>query len=235
MSRDSLWLVAGATGGTGSHAMQLLWAAGIRTRALTRSKNNESRLRQLGASEVVTGSLLDPQVAAAAVDGVKIVLCAVGPAIKNLFFGEMVDDLGTMNLIEAASRAGVHHFVFESSIGVGDSRDGLSALDRFFLRRQLGPKHRAETRLREAGVPFTILRPGRLLHGSANGDLLVTERGGTTTGSIARADVARLMVASPFTTSAHGKTLEVVGAGDGRAPQSQRVTVAWSPPQRREA
>lgn len=230
MSTQKLTLVAGATGGTGSHVLLLLWAAGVAARALTRSVANVERLRHLGAVETTTGTLFDAKVAAAAVVDVDVVLCAVGPAIKNLFFGEMVDDLGTMNLIEAAARAGVKHFVFQSSIGVGDSQKGLSALDQFFLRRELGPKERAESRLRQSGMNFTILRPGRLLHGPATGDLFVTERGGTTTGSVSRADIARLMVAAPCTPIVHGRTLEVVARASASGNKERAVSIDWTSP-----
>jgi nucleoside-diphosphate-sugar epimerase len=142
----------------------------------------------------------------------------------------MVDDIGTMNLIEAAARARVKHFVLESSLGVGDSRQGLSVIDRFFLRRELGPKHRSESRLRESGMGFTILRPGRLLHGAATGDVVLTERGVRTTGAVSRADVARLMVAAPYTPEAHGRTFELVGRAGARFDPARLAAIAWRRP-----
>jgi NADH dehydrogenase len=62
---------------------------------------------------------------------------------------ETVDDTGYRNLIEAAKRAGVRHFVFTSALG--SSLDSPVPLMRI--------KALNEQRLRESGMAYTILMP----------------------------------------------------------------------------
>jgi uncharacterized protein YbjT (DUF2867 family) len=81
---------------------------------------------------------------AEAVEGVEAVLHA---ATVAGFGSEAVDVEGTRRLASAARRAGVAHFVYPSIVGI----DTVPL--RYYRRKQ-----RAETIVRESGVPWTILR-----------------------------------------------------------------------------
>jgi len=238
---DPFVLVAGASGRTGREALDLLLDAGIRVRALTSSPEKVETLELQGADEVVVGDLLDPDDARRAVEGagdgddtVDAVCCTVGdsPSVRSVR-ATLVDGEGVANLVAAARAAGVDRFALVSSLGVGDSREAVPApLRAFFdLFGILEAKERGEDALRESGLTYTILRPGGLGSGPATGDVLVGEGGETVSGSIPRADVARLLVAALFTPDAENRTFEVVARDGLRGEATGVVDVDWQVPE----
>ena len=228
-------LVAGASGGTGREILTTLRDADVTVRALTRTASREPDLRRRGADEVVVGDLLDPADVVRAVDDCDAVLCAVGtsPGPKHVIGGELVDRTGVKCLVTASISAGVSYFVHQSAIGVGDSRDGMPAPFRLVVRATLLAKDDAETAVRTSGIDYTIVRPGRLTNAPATGDVLVGEGGDTVSGSIPRADVARLMAAAPFTKPARNRTFEVVSREGLRGPAQGLVAIDWELPEMR--
>lgn len=212
VDRDATILVAGASGGTGRELLDLLASRPPAVRALTRSPEIAERLATIGADETVVGDLFDPDDARLAVDGVDIVVSAVGSGPRDVLFAdEFVDGIGNQNLFEAAAAAGAEAVVMESALGVGD--DPASLLGRLFdaaIRSVQAAKARAETTLRELPVRHTILRPGVLTNGRRTGDVQVARPGRKLWGAVSRADVAKLLGAAPFTDSATDRTFEVV-------------------------
>ncbi len=226
-------LVAGASGRTGRDVLDVLLDAGITVRALTSSPHKVETLRIQGADEVVVGDLLYPDDATMAVEGVDAVICAVGtgPGPKMFLGGDLVDGVGVQNLVDAAVAAGVEHFVYESSIGVGDSKPKMLLPFRLLLSRVLEAKERSERHLRQSGLSYTIIRPGGLTTAPATGDVLVGEGGDTVSGTVPRADVARLLVAALFTPEARDRTFEVVSRPGARGRATGLVDVDWQVPE----
>jgi uncharacterized protein YbjT (DUF2867 family) len=250
-------LVAGASGGTGREILNQLRPTDLRVRAMTRDPGKVEVLERLGADEVVVGDLLHQPDADRAVGigaagradrtdrntgragghadraggHADAVLCAVGtrPGLGALT-GEFVDGRGVINLADAASEAGVERFVFESSIGVGDSAGGMPRAMRVLLGPILDAKDRAEARLRESGLPYTVLRAGGLTNDPPTGEVCVGEGGDSVTGRIPRADVARLMVAAPFTPEAEDRTFGVVSRAGLRGTPRNVVGITWIEP-----
>ncbi|MDY6764874.1 MAG: SDR family oxidoreductase [Halobacteria archaeon] len=224
-------LVAGASGGTGRQIMMRLKDTDLDVRALTRSPRKEGKLRDLGADDVVKGDLLDDGDTERAVQGVDAVLCAVGPSPMDILLGrELVDGKGVINLVDASTRGGVSKFVFESAIGVGNSKKKLPLPFRLPIIRSLRAKKRAESTVRSSTLSHTVLRPGILTNGEARKDTLVAEGGPTVFGFIRRADVARLMVASLFTHEADNRTFEVVSGKRVWGETNGLVEVDWEHP-----
>ncbi|WP_101294351.1 SDR family oxidoreductase [Halegenticoccus soli] len=233
MSTDSnRVLVAGATGRTGREILTRLRNADLTVRATTRDASNRAALERRGVDEVAVGDLLDPADAVRAVDGCDAILCAVGTGLspKHALGGELVDRTGTKNLLAAAVALGASRFVYESAIGVGNSRTRMPLPARLVLRGSLRAKESAEAAIRDSGLAYTILRPGRLTNAPATGDVLVGEGGDTVSGSIPRADVARLAVASLFTPDAENRTFEVVSRRGVRGDVRGLVDVDWRVP-----
>lgn len=202
-------------------------------RALTRSADNHRTLLEAGADEVTVGNLLDAEAAADAVEAVDAVVCVVGtPLGLAAVGGPLVDGEGTINLIDAAEAAGVDRFVLETSIGVGSSRSGVPLVFRlvFDAFGILEAKERAEDHLRAAELAHTIVRPGGLTNDPATGELLVAEGGDTVSGTVPRADVARLMVAALDTPESEGRTFEVVAREGARGSPRGVVDVPWAAP-----
>ncbi|SDF29756.1 NAD(P)H-binding protein [Halorientalis regularis] len=211
-------LVAGASGETGREILRLLDGRDPTVRALTRDESNADRLRAWGADEVVVGDLLAETGLDAAVEGVDVVLSAVGSTPSAVLTAEQfVDGVGTIALLEAAVDAGAEAFVMESALGVGG--EGGSVLARLF-DAAIGPiqdaKARAEAAIRAAPVRHTILRPGVLTNGRRTDDVTVAPADTGLWGSVSRADVARLMAAAPYTGAAADRTLEAVATPSHR-------------------
>lgn len=205
-------LLAGASGETGRRILYLLARSDLEVRALTSSRGTVSRLERAGADEVLVCDLLDRAAAERAVDGMDVVLTAVGSTPRDVLFAdELVDGRGNINLVESAVAAGVESVVMESSLGVGEDR--ASAMARVFratIRPVLDAKTEAERTIRESGLRYTIFRPGVLTTLAATDDVQVAPAGSGLWGAVSRADVARLMVAAPFTPDAANRTLDVV-------------------------
>jgi uncharacterized protein YbjT (DUF2867 family) len=147
-------LVAGATGLVGGEICRRLLERGEAVRALVRGTSDPARvaaLREAGA-ETALGDLRDPGSLDAACAGMTAVISTVSSIPFSFVAGEndvtTTDTRGQANLIEAARRAGVAHFVYVSFSGQID-------LD-FPLR---DAKRATEARLRASGMTYTILRP----------------------------------------------------------------------------
>ena len=222
-------LVAGASGATGHELLSVLRPTDLTVRATTRSYANVDTLERLGADEVIVADFFESADAVAAVDGCDIVYCALGapPGIRHTVGGKLVDRTGVINLVTAAVAADLSYFVLQSAIGVGDSKAGLSLPARLLLRGSLRAKQDAETALRRSGLGYTIVRPGELTNAPPSDEPVVGEGGDSVSGSIPRADVARLMAAAPFTPAARNRTFEVVCRGGLEATPRNLVDVDW--------
>lgn len=225
---DTVFL-AGASGETGRNVLRLLDPRDVRVRALTHSPTKRDRLSRAGANEVVVDDLLDPDDLEGAVAGADVVISAVGSAPTDIRSGgPYVDGVGAHNLLDAAVTAGVEAFVMESAIGVGTGP--ASPLATVF-NVVIGPIQRAkaatEAALRAAPIRHTILRPGVLTNGRRTDDVTVADPGAKLWGAVSRADVARLMIASPVTAAAADRTLEVVSRP---AFPDRAVAIDWQLP-----
>ena len=151
-------LVTGANGFVGRNLVRRLQKDGIAVRALVRNAAKAARLRDLGA-ELVDGDISNLSSLEAAMKGCAKVIHLVGiiqEAPGVTFKGVHVD--GTRNLLEAAKKEGVRHFIYQSALG---SRPNAKS-------QYHRTKWEAEELVRASGLPFTILRPS-LIYGP--GDL----------------------------------------------------------------
>lgn len=112
-------------------------------RGLVRDERRGAAVRERGATEIAVGDLRDPGSLEAAAQGVDGVF-HIGPA-----FQPDEAQLG-LNMVEAATRAGVRNFVFS---GVMHPANGLS---------NHSSKLPVEQAVFASGMQFTILRPARL-------------------------------------------------------------------------
>ena len=151
-------LVTGATGFVGSHLVKRLRKEGLKVRAVTRTPAKAQSLADLGA-EVVPGEIDDPASLEAAAQGCDRVIHLVGIIQEGRGFTfRSVHVEGTRNVLDAAKKAGIGHFVYQSAVG---SREGAKS-------QYHRTKWEAENLVRASGVPYTILRPS-LIYGP--GDL----------------------------------------------------------------
>lgn len=223
-------LIAGASGDIGHELLSVLRPTELSVRATTRSYATVATLERHGADEVIVADFFESADPVAAVEGCDIVYCALGtpPSVRHVTGGKLVDRTGVINLVTAALAEGVSYFVLESAIGVGNSKSGLSLPTRLATRGLRGAKRDAETALRRSGLRYTIVRPGKLTDKPPSGEVVVGEGGDSVSGSIPRADVARVMAVAPFTSDARNRTLEVVSRdGLARTPK-HTVDIDWA-------
>lgn len=214
-------LVAGATGPTGRHVLDVLLERGYEPKAITRSSQRANRL-QTEDVDAIAGDLLVPGDARRAVRGVDAVITAVGTSVPSVLRAQIpgvggpdrfVDGAGNVTLLEAAEAAGVEHVVMVSSLGVEpDPSSWMGSLFRLVLGPIPGEKARAEDAIRAADPTHTILRPGALLDvldPLSVGRLRVGRAGAGVWGTVPRRTVAELCVAALSTPAAANETFEV--------------------------
>jgi uncharacterized protein YbjT (DUF2867 family) len=151
-------LVTGATGFVGRHLIERLRKDNLPVRALVRTPNKAQSLKDRGVEPAV-GDIADAASLEAAMENCEKVIHLVGiiqEAPGVTFKGVHVD--GTRNVLEAAKKAGVSRFLYQSALGTRPN--AKSQYHR--------TKWDAEELVRASGIPFTILRPA-LIYGP--GDL----------------------------------------------------------------
>ena len=117
-----LSLVTGGAGFIGSHLVEALTAAGRRVRVFddfsTGLRENLAGLTP--APEIVEGTLTDPAGVARAVAGCEVVyhlgaLASVAKSVENPEHTHAVNATGTLNVLDAARRAGIRRVVYAGS------------------------------------------------------------------------------------------------------------------------
>lgn len=114
-------LLTGANGFVGSHILDILLERGVQTAILLRPNSDRRFIAQhLSNAQVRTGSILEPDTLAPALNGVTHVIHCAGctKSVRKEGFYE-VNQTGTRNLVEAANRhSQVERFVHISSLAV---------------------------------------------------------------------------------------------------------------------
>ncbi|KAK9909435.1 hypothetical protein WJX75_002252 [Coccomyxa subellipsoidea] len=164
-----LVLVAGATGGVGQILTAKLLERGYKVRALTRSVEKASQL--LGEKEgleIVVADARDPATLPPITEGISAVAAVTGTTAfpSKRWDGnngpEQTDYVAMKNLIEATPKS-VKRFVLTTSAGVDRSNQlPFNILNLFGV---LKFKKASEGVLQQSGLPWTIVRPGRLTDG----------------------------------------------------------------------
>ena len=119
-----------------------------------------------------------------------------------------VDHLGAIKLIDASKETGIRKFIMLSAMGVENPSQHPK------LEHYLKAKALADDHLRQSGLPYTIVRPGRLTDDLGLGKVKVgTNISGQ--GEISRDDVAYLLVMSLADPLARNLVFEAV---EGKEP-----------------
>lgn len=185
-------LVFGGTRATGLEIVKLLVQRGEVVTAFVRPTSDLSSLTPLGVTTFKGDALEAESVQAAFEAGsYRAVISSLGSTRGD----SPVDDVGTINVANAAKATGVTRIMMVSSIGAGESLDALPFYVRWILGSALERKTTAENYLKESGLDYTIIRPGGLGEGPATGTgYLVDDTTQFKMGQIPRSEVARLLV-----------------------------------------
>lgn len=210
-------LVAGATGRTGREVLRVLAEeTGLAIRAMSRGAPPED-LAADGDIEWVRADVTMPETLVGALDGVEYVICTIGATERSGPNGpEFVDYGGVVNLTDAARQVQVRHFVLVSSMGAGGGGGFVAWILNLIGGDILEWKAKGEAYLRQSGVPYTIVRPGGLHDGAGGQTGIAVQQGDQGMGSIARADVATVLVAMLGNPSTLSTTFEIMT--DDEAP-----------------
>src|SRR3712207_4039686 len=114
---------------------------------------------------------------------------------------------GAVKLVEAAEKYGVRRYLILSSMGAGNPGGGSEAMQPYLFA-----KARADERLQESDLDYTIIRPGSLTNEEGTGTIEAAESLGRR-GEIPRDDVARTFAEALEMRSTYHKTFEIL-AGD---------------------
>lgn len=205
-------LVAGAHGKVARRLVRLLAGGGHEVRGLVRKEGQLADVEADGAEAVLVDLESDEVDGAVgeAVAGCDAVVFAAGAGPgSGEARKETMDYGGAAKLVEAAEKNGVGRYVMVSSMGAADPEAGPEE-----MRPYLRAKARADARLRESGLDWTIVRPGSLTEERGTGRVEAAESLGRR-GEISREDTARVLAAVLETPGTSGKTFEVL---EGETP-----------------
>ena len=211
-------LVAGARGKVARQLVRMLAEAGHEVRGVVRKEEQLSNVEADGAEAVLCDletEEVDGRVGEV-VEGCDAIVFAAGAGAGS---GEerkgTMDYGGAAKLIEAAEKHGARRYVMISSMGAADPESRDEA-----MRPYLRAKARADERLRESGLDYTIIRPGRLTDDAGTGTVDAAESLGRY-GEIPREDVAATIAVALEAPNTVGKTFEVL-AGDTPVQQATK-------------
>jgi uncharacterized protein YbjT (DUF2867 family) len=125
---------------------------------------------------------------------------------------QFVDYMGVRNLVDAAKENGIKHFVLVAAGNTGPYRDHTKN-PRFGYVAYW--KSKGEDYLKKSGVPFTIVGPTGFVHGEGGEiGIYLAGRDEYKMGTITRADVAAVTVATLNNPDAIGKSLFIENNSD---------------------
>ncbi len=197
--------VIGGSQGTGAAFVELARTAGHQLTVVSR--------RELPSSpdSTVRGDARDSAVASAAVAGADAVVVTVGGARGVRRQRTAV----TRAVVHAMQEHGVRRLIVQSALGAHGSAVQLprpfGTLTRLLLERAMADHDEQEELVADSGLDWTILRPTGLTNGPPTGTWRAYERSRPEKlrGTIARADLAQLMLDCLTDASASGKALGV--------------------------
>ena len=256
-SSENLVLVLGATGGVGQLVVKNLLEKDFKVKILTRNIDKARKLFAQSV-DIAIADIRYPDTLSNVTKNITHIICCTGttafPSTRwefenelnplewaRVFFQdesiiaqaknspEKVDTQGVINLVRAVSdnlQSKLERFVFVSSCGVKrKSQFPYSLLNAFGV---LDAKEKGEDAIIDSGIPYTIVRPGRLIDGPYTSyDLntlmqattegkqnVVIGTGDTLTGQTSRIDVANVCVECLCNPKSENKAFEIVNQGE---------------------
>jgi len=201
--------VFGATGKTGLEVVKQALEGGHQVTAFVR---DPARLEMENDNlSVVTGDVFDSAAVAEVIKGQDAAICALGAGsdLKKT----TVRTTGTINIIQAMQQQKVKRLLVVTAMGVGESWDTLSVINKFFfavLLKSAREDHEAqEAAVKESGLDWTIIRPSGLVDTPRTGVYDFGENIPAKTSKIARADVADLILKVLGDNNQIGKALTI--------------------------
>ncbi len=192
------WLVMGGTSGIGRLVVEEAPKAGVPVRAFSRSAD---ACTLPGSAEAYAGNALDVDDVSAALDGVDLVVQALGVKERPgmLWEEETLFSNATGTLLPLMNKKGIKRLITVTGYGAGDSADTMSSLARLGHKAVLGKvyadKTRQEEMIKASDLDWTLVRPTVLTNTPASQRYSVlTDPSSWHMSVISRADVAHFVV-----------------------------------------
>jgi len=175
-------------GGHGKIAMLLhsvLKEKGHTVKGLIRKEEQSDDLRKAGAEPVVVDLEKEDDISEYVGEADAVVFAAGAGAGSGKDRKWSVDRDGAIKLMEAAKKNGIERYVMISAMGLETPRGD----DVFQVYQQA--KAQADEALRNSGLNYVIIKPGRLTNDEGTGKVQLAEK--LDRGEIPREDVARVI------------------------------------------
>ncbi len=192
-------LVIGASQGIGLTVCKAAAGRGHSVRAMSRRGTSASTDNK--AIEAFQGDALKPEDVKRALDGIDVVVQALGvpPSLDLILRPVTLFSAATRVLLPAMKAAGVRKLVCVTGFGAGDSNDAISIFQRLpfkaLLQNAYNDKSIQEQLIIASDLDWLIVRPGVLTNFPASGRYQVlTAPSSWRNGIIARDDVADFIV-----------------------------------------
>lgn len=209
-------------GGHGNIAMLLhpiLKEKGHQVRGIIRKEEQADELREAGAEPVVCDIEEQADISDAVGDADAVVFAAGAGPGSGAERKWTVDRDGAIKLMQAAITNGIKRYVMISAMGTDNPRGN----DVF--KTYLQAKEEADEALRNSGLAYTIIKPGRLTDESGNGKVSLANE--LEKGEIPRADVAAVLAEILETPEAAGCQFDLV-SGNTPIPEAVKEAVQGS-------
>eukprot|EP00271_Cylindrocystis_brebissonii_P011748 TRINITY_DN29672_c0_g1_i1.p1 TRINITY_DN29672_c0_g1~~TRINITY_DN29672_c0_g1_i1.p1 ORF type:complete len:435 (+),score=52.88 TRINITY_DN29672_c0_g1_i1:85-1305(+) len=217
--------VAGSTGNTGKRIVEQLVKRGFKVRAGVRDleKGREALLTSPSAKDSIELVQVD------VTDGLAKLKAAIGDADAvmvatgfrpswDLTQAWKVDNLGTVDLVQASLAQGVQKFVLISSILTNGAAWGQLLNPSYLILNVFGgvliAKLQAEKYIQRSGINYTIVRPGGLKNEPPSGVIKMSAQDTLAGGSISRDTVAEVATGALLYPEANYKTVEIITIPD---------------------
>lgn len=162
-------LVIGANGQIGRQLITMMARANMPVKVMVRNSEHAQKFEELGA-EIILADLEQALPDEAFADCDKVVFTAGSGGKTGADKTILIDLWGAVKAVDMAKKHKVKQFIMVSSRDAGDPEHGTPAIKHYNICKHFADKH-----LLESGVPYTILRPGRLTDGDATG-MITTRR-----------------------------------------------------------
>ncbi|XP_058092480.1 uncharacterized protein At2g34460, chloroplastic-like [Magnolia sinica] len=132
----------------------------------------------------------------------------VTPNYTNLFtLSTIVDNFGTVNLVDACQKIGVNRFILISSILMNGATMGQILNPAYIILNVFGL---TLIPIRRSGINYTIVTPGGLKNDPPSGNIVMEFEYTLYEGSISRVQVAEVSVEALLYPESHYKVVEMV-------------------------
>jgi putative NADH-flavin reductase len=186
--------IFGATGNTGVEIVKQALDKGHQVTAFVRNPEG-LKIEDKNLSKF-TGDVFDAASVSQAIEGQDAVFCALGSGSD--LSKTTVRTTGTLNIIKGMNDHNVKRFFAVTAMGVGESWNSLSMINKFFfavlLKSSREDHETQEAAIKDSDLDWTIIRPSGLTDTPRTGEYNVGEDIRSKISKISRADVADLIL-----------------------------------------